>query len=99
MLTRTAKRSYSAVWTVRLVQPGAAWQYPSSHARTSPRSSASVAVTPVAQGCFGVGLEPLAQPIQGSTMERYRGRTQKILNRAAVFKCCRNLLFRRMLFI
>ena len=60
---------------------------------------AGVAVTPVAQGGFGVGLEPLAQPIQGGTMERYRGRTQKVLNRAAVFKCCQHLLFRRMVFI
>ena len=29
-------------------------------------------VAPVAQGGFGVGLESLAQPIQGGTMERHR---------------------------
>ena len=78
MLTLTPKRSDSAVWTVRLVQSGVARQKASNHARTSPRSAASVALTPVVQGGFGISLEPLVQAIDGGTMQGHRGCAQKI---------------------
>src|SRR6266436_3326143 len=58
-----------------------------------------VAVAPVAQGGFGVGLEPLVQPIHGGAMQGHSGRAQKVWNRAAVFKCSQDLLFHHTLFL